>query len=99
MDVNFNIDGYTALGGAIVVQAAIDYLKTKRKLETCTDDIKRKKLEAVLEDIRRFFRSRWYRELTDVDGIYLQESLDNHFEKLKNDNNLKEIDFINSVRP
>lgn len=30
------------------------------------------------EPLRRFFRSQWYRELTDVDGEYLMKTLDGY---------------------
>ena len=30
------------------------------------------------EPLRRFFRSQWYKELTDVDGEYLIHTLDNY---------------------
>lgn len=96
---DLDIKGCIALGGAIVAQAGLDYLKTRKNLEGLEDGEKRRRLEATLRDIEKFFKSRWYRELTEVDGTFLKEQLDKYYEKLKSENKLREIDTLNLMRP
>lgn len=52
------------LAGAIVIQAAKDY-----------EDSLRNGNNERIKECERFFRSKWYRELTNVDGEYLIERL------------------------
>lgn len=49
------MDPYRALANAIVEQAVKDYREALRE----GDD---------LRELEQFFRSQWYRELTDLDG-------------------------------
>ncbi len=96
---DLDMKGCTALASAIVAQAGLDYLKIKKKLDGLKDGESRKILEAKLEDIERFFESRWYRDLTEVKGDWLKEQLDKYYDELKKNNNLKEIDTLNLIRP
>lgn len=90
-----NAKGCEMLCSAIVAQAGVDYLKIRRDLVGLKDGIKKKILEDKLKGIERFFESRWYRDLTELDGKYLKESLDKHFEKLKSEGKLEEIGDMN----
>lgn len=95
---DFNVEGYKALASAIVAQAGLDYLKIKKKLDGLKDGEGRKLLEVKLEDIKRFFKSRWYRDLTEVKGSWLMAQLDKYFDELKKNDNLREIDTLNLIR-
>ena len=59
-----NDQGMDNLTNAIVAQAAKDYEDALR----CDD-------ESMIRECERFFRSRWYRMLTTVDGEYLISEL------------------------
>ena len=63
---------YENLANAIVEQAVKDYRAAKRTGNS-----------GRIASIRRFFRSDWFRTLTDVDGEYLIRKLDKEAE---NDN-------------
>ena len=52
--------GYQALANAIVIQAAEDYRKAIRGFKI-----------ADMYAIRRFFHSKWYQTLTNVDGDFI----------------------------
>ena len=56
---------YENLANAIVVQAVKDYRAAKRTGNS-----------GKIASIRRFFRSDWFRALTEVDGEYLIRKLD-----------------------
>ena len=66
-------DPYVALGSAIVMQACKDYRKTYRlyirtyRMGEKSDD--------KLEELEKFFRSAWYRTLTDIDGEHLMKRI------------------------
>ena len=62
------MDGYEELANAIIVKAAKDYRTAIRKQRKRPDDRKALMDARALE---RFFHSRWYRTLTDVDGDFL----------------------------
>lgn len=84
---------YNELAEAIVAQAGIDYLKTRKKLETVDPESKKGKiLTKEFEDVKKFFRSRWYKDLTDIDPEWLVKKLDEAYNGMKNSNNLKLID-------
>ena len=55
------MDPYEKLANAIIIQAAKDYRTALRKLRNHL-------AQAEAESIDRFFRSGWYKCLTDVDG-------------------------------
>ena len=61
------IDGYQLLANAIILQAANEYREVLRQDDTAA---KWKKIS-----LRRFFRSDWYKLLTNVDGELLMERL------------------------
>ena len=56
--------GLENLANAIVTQAAKDYEKALRNND-----------ESMIVDCERFFRSKWYRMMTNVNGEYLIEQL------------------------
>ena len=60
------------LAHAIIVQAAEDYRKAQKKLKVFLDH---KEAQAVIREIERFFNSRWYAQLTDIDGKMLLKRL------------------------
>ena len=80
---NLNIDGCTALGEAIVAQAGIDYLDIRKQLEIIEDGIEKKILEKKLNEIERFFKSKRFELMTEVDGDHLKAILDERFEEMK----------------
>lgn len=65
-------DPYERLANGIILQAVSDYRMALKKIKANTRN--RDALNEALE-IERFFRSDWYRELTDVDGEYLIQRL------------------------
>lgn len=90
-------NGYEALAEAIVVQAGIDYLDYKMQLETADTDEKKKKLEDEIAKIEAFFRSKWYRELTDTNPEWMLTKLNEGYEELKRTNNLDKIKQLQRV--
>lgn len=84
-------NGYEALAEAIVVQAGIDYLDTKRQLELDISDGLRTALENEIESIRTFFYSKWYRELSATNPEWMLKKLDEGYEELKRTNSLDKI--------
>ena len=67
-------DGFEQLANAIIIRATLDYqaiLKAKdKKLEL---DYKQRNLES---DLERFFCGKWFTILTDIDGIWLMNALE-----------------------
>lgn len=66
------------LANAIILQAVKDYRVALRKHQ------KRPKYQPSIEtinEVERFFRSEWYRELTSVDGEMLIRKLKSEVEK------------------
>jgi len=61
-------DPYEELAKAIIVQAAADY---REALKILNEDPAKLKGQRLKSDCERFFRSQWFRELTEVDGEYL----------------------------
>jgi len=57
---------YENLANAIVEQAVKDYRAAKRKYRN----------SAEIASLRRFFRSDWFRSLTNIDGEWLIRKLD-----------------------
>lgn len=78
-----NPTNYDLLAEAIVAQAAKDYLELRKFLHNTREGKEARKAAKELRDIRRFFTSRWYKTLTEVDGNYLMEKLDKEFEEWK----------------
>ena len=65
-------DPYENLANAIVLQAVKDYREARKKLK------KRKKNEdakLMVEDCESFFRSDWFKALTNLDGEMLLKKL------------------------
>lgn len=84
--------GYADLAEAIVAQAGIDYLKIKKELEDLQPCRKRNNLIAELESIERFFKSEWFKDLTDVSPNWLVGQLDKAYAAMKATGQLKLID-------
>lgn len=72
METEVRMDGYERLANAIIIQAAKDYRAALRRLRR-KPNIKDAKAEK--ESIERFFRSDWFRTLTEVDGEMLIRKL------------------------
>lgn len=68
--VNYDKEGFENLANAIIVQAVKDYRKA---LSGCKVD--ERDSNCVITECERFFRSEWFRELTDVDGEYLIKTI------------------------
>ncbi len=67
-----DINPYIALANAIVVQACEDYKKAYRRISLGKGTIF---TERLIEDVFRFFHSKWFKTLTDVDVNYLEKKL------------------------
>lgn len=65
-------DGYTNLANAIILQAVKDYRTVLVHLSRFPNNIDSKKIK---KEVEIFFRSDWYRALTDVDGEMLIRKL------------------------
>lgn len=66
------ITPYENLANAIILQAAKDYRAARRKLKRKSDNTL---AQSEIDSIERFFRSGWYKHLTDVDGELLIRKL------------------------
>lgn len=66
------MDPYEKLANAIIVQAAKDYRAAARKLKR---NPRNHLAKAEADSIERFFRSGWYKCLTEVDGKMLIRKL------------------------
>ena len=73
--VNYNKECFENLANAIIVQAVKDYRKA---LSGFSSD--GKPSTAVIADCERFFRSEWYRQLTNVDGMIIIANIRKEFE-------------------
>ena len=76
-------DGYVNLANAIVQRAAEDYLKYKKRLYLLGDNgdpyDERKGVRETrdkLKDVKRFFKSKWYMTLTNLNSDVLVRKLD-----------------------
>lgn len=90
-------DGYVNLANAIVEQAAKDYLKYKKRLYILGDDDDPNEFRGEiiryrgkLKDVERFFKSKWYETLTNLDVEMLVRQLDEEFEEWKQEHKLKQ---------
>lgn len=59
---------YQTLAHAIIARAAIDYKDALNRLEKRKRD---KEAKGVKNECERFFKSRWFKQLTTADGAYL----------------------------
>ena len=66
------MDPWQSLANAIVISAAKDYRAALRRLRR---NPKSKTAISEITDLERFFRSDWYRTLTNVDGELLIQKL------------------------
>lgn len=60
--------GYNLLANAIVIQAVRDYKRLYRGKSFRND-------MHGIDSLEKFFRSAWYKELTDVDGEFLMDAV------------------------
>lgn len=65
-------EAYVRLANAIVLQAVKDWRAARRKLKRKSHN---ESARIELESCETFFRSDWFRELTDVDGGVLLRKL------------------------
>ncbi len=76
---------YEDFANGIIIQAAKDYRKILRQLHKTPSgrehQAKRNELNAERRSIERFFRSKWYRRLTTVDGGMILSRLQNEFKE------------------
>ena len=68
-----NYDPYEELANAVVIQACEDY-KRVYVCHLCGNG-KGKRIQKQLKELEAFFRSDWYKTLTEVDGEYLMQRL------------------------
>lgn len=68
-----DVEPYTAIANAIILQACKDYRKYYR-LHLRTYRIGDKPNEKM-EEVEKFFRSNWYKTLTSVDGEYVMKRI------------------------
>jgi hypothetical protein len=66
------MDPYEKLVNAIVLLAAKDYRSALKRLKKYPRD---REAKAEADELKRFFRSKWYTALTSVDGDYLIKNL------------------------
>ena len=60
------------LAQAIILKAVEDYRHARRRVRHFPDQ---KGAQATIREVERFFRSRWFAQLTDIDGEYLIRKL------------------------
>ena len=65
-------DNWEALANAIVLKAVEDYRKCRRKVRRKPNQFEAQKM---IREIEVFFRSEWFRQLTDADGKVILEQL------------------------
>ena len=66
------MNGYERLANAIVIAAVKDYRAALKRLKKNPNS---RYAKGEVESIERFFRSSWYRELTDLRAEYLIKKL------------------------
>ncbi len=57
---------------AIIMKAVEDYRKARRRVRHFPDQ---KGAQATIREVEKFFRSRWFAQLTDIDGEMLIKRL------------------------
>ena len=65
-------ESWEDLANGIIIQAVKDYRNARRRVRTKPDQ---KGARATIREVERFLRSRWYAQLTDLDGEILLERL------------------------
>ena len=65
-----NQRGLEDLSNAIILQAVKDY-----RIALAGGSVNGRDSESVIAECERFFRSDWYRQLTNVDGEYLMTTI------------------------
>ena len=60
------------LAQAIIMKAVEDYRKARRRVRHFPDQ---KGAQATIREVEQFFRSRWFAQLTDIDGEMLIKRL------------------------
>lgn len=83
MKENLDMQGCIELAEAIVAKAGEDYIEYRRDLETIKEGKERDLLLKKLNEVERFFRSRWFTVLTELDGKKFKATLDEKYEELK----------------
>ena len=68
-------DPYEEIANAIVIQACNDYKKSYKQSLRRSGIVG--EADEELAELEEFFRSEWYKKLTDVDGEYLMERIRN----------------------
>jgi len=65
-------ESWEDLANGIIIQAVKDYRNARRRVRTKRDQ---KGARATIREVEHFLRSRWYAQLTDLDGEILLERL------------------------
>jgi len=65
-------DNWEALANAIILQAVEDYRKCRRLVRRKPNQFEAQKM---IREIERFFRSKWFMQLTGADGNVILEQL------------------------
>ena len=60
------------LANAIILQAVEDYRMARRRVRMLPDQ---QGAQATIRQVEKFFRSRWYAQLTDLDGEMVLKKL------------------------
>lgn len=66
------MSGYERLANAIILKAVDDYRRALRKLGRFEDDIN---ALSTVREVERFFRSKWFADLCNLDGEILIDRL------------------------
>ena len=65
-------DNWEALANAIILQAVEDYRKCRRLVRRKPNQFEAQKM---IREIERFFRSKWFKQLSEADGNMILEQL------------------------
>lgn len=68
---------YENLANAIIIQAALEYKHTLKKIRRGVTPNYENQYEASLRCLRIFFHSEYFKSLTNIDGNTILEGLDN----------------------
>ena len=63
---------WEALANAIILQAVEDYRKCRRKVRRKPGQVEAQKM---IREVEAFFRSQWFKQLTEADGNMILEGL------------------------
>lgn len=74
------MDAYEKLANAVILRAVEDYRNALRKLNRCEEDIN---ASFTVREVERFFRSKWFADLCDLDGEILVERLKGEYHDCK----------------